>query len=70
VHVKGAIERLMGEMSVGANPHSYDQVQFPKGRGWMHRNRVKSDKGAHCLAPSAHSSVPDPVPGICLAFMA
>lgn len=26
-----------------------DQVQFPKGRGWMHRNRVKSDQGDHWL---------------------
>ena len=26
-----------------------DRVQFPKGRGWMHRNRVKSDQGDHWL---------------------
>jgi hypothetical protein len=26
-----------------------DRVQFPKGRGWMHRNCVKSDQGDHWL---------------------
>jgi hypothetical protein len=26
-----------------------DRVQFPQGRGWMHRNRVKSDQGDHWL---------------------
>jgi hypothetical protein len=26
-----------------------DRVQFPMGRGWMHRNRVKSDQGDHWL---------------------
>lgn len=26
-----------------------DRVQFPTGRGWMHRNRVKSDQGVHWL---------------------
>jgi hypothetical protein len=26
-----------------------DRVQFPTGRGWMHRNRVKSDQGDHWL---------------------
>lgn len=26
-----------------------DRVQFPQGRGWMHRNRLKSDQGDHWL---------------------
>ena len=26
-----------------------DRVQFPTGRGWMHRNRVKSDQGDYWL---------------------
>ena len=26
-----------------------DRVQFPQGRGWMHRNRLKSDRGDHWL---------------------
>jgi len=26
-----------------------DRVQFPHGRGWMHRNRLKSDQGDHWL---------------------
>jgi hypothetical protein len=26
-----------------------DRVQFPRGRGWMHRNRLKSDQGDHWL---------------------
>lgn len=26
-----------------------DRVRFPTGRGWMHRNRVKSDQGDHWL---------------------
>lgn len=26
-----------------------DRVQFPQGRSWMHRNRVKSDQGDHWL---------------------
>jgi hypothetical protein len=26
-----------------------DRVQFPQGRGWLHRNRLKSDQGDHWL---------------------
>jgi hypothetical protein len=26
-----------------------DRVQFPQGRGWLHRNRLKSDHGDHWL---------------------
>jgi hypothetical protein len=26
-----------------------DRVQFPYGRGWLHRNRIKSDQGDHWL---------------------
>jgi hypothetical protein len=26
-----------------------DHVQFPQGRGWLHRNRLKSDQGDHWL---------------------
>lgn len=26
-----------------------DRVQFPQGRSWMHRNRLKSDQGEHWL---------------------
>ena len=26
-----------------------DRVQFPRGRGWLHRNRLKSDQGDHWL---------------------
>ncbi|RPI56506.1 MAG: hypothetical protein EHM55_05090 [Acidobacteria bacterium] len=26
-----------------------DRVQFPQGRGWLHRNRLKSDHGEHWL---------------------
>jgi hypothetical protein len=26
-----------------------DAVQFPQGRGWLHRNRLKSDQGDHWL---------------------
>jgi hypothetical protein len=26
-----------------------DRVQFPQGRGWMYRNRLKSDRGDHWL---------------------
>jgi len=26
-----------------------DRVQFPHGRGWLHRNRLKSDQGDHWL---------------------